>query len=115
MTTDLGARGLDIGDISHIISLDFPEESSWYIHRAGRTGRAGKKGISIVLADAWELRNAAKIAVDRNFVFRTKVLEAGEIREPPVEDFFAIVEKGESEKREYREKTRSEHKEFPRR
>lgn len=108
VTTDLGARGLDIADISHIISLDFPEESSWYIHRAGRTGRAGKKGISIVLADAWELRSAAKIAVDRNFVFRTKQLEAGVILEPPVEDFFALVEQGEEEKREYREKTRSE-------
>ncbi|MFA5852954.1 MAG: DEAD/DEAH box helicase, partial [Spirochaetales bacterium] len=58
VTTDLGARGLDIADISHIISLDFPEETSWYIHRAGRTGRAGKKGISIVLADGWELRSA---------------------------------------------------------
>ena len=108
VTTDLGARGLDIADISHIISLDFPEESSWYIHRAGRTGRAGKKGISIVLADAWELKSAAKIAVDRNFVFRTKLLEAGEILEPPVEDFFALVERGEEEKREYREKARSE-------
>lgn len=108
ITTDLGARGLDISNISHIISLDFPEESSWYIHRAGRTSRAGKKGISIVLADAWELRNAAKIAVDRNFVFRTKVLEAGKILEPPVEDFFALVEKGEAEKREYRDKTRLE-------
>jgi len=115
VTTDLGARGLDIADISHIISLDFPEESSWYIHRAGRTGRAGKKGISIVLADAWELRSAAKIAVDRNFVFRTKMLEAGEILEPPVEDFFALVEKGEAEKREYREKTRSERGNFQRR
>ena len=41
-TTDLSARGLDIPGISHVISLDFPEESSWYVHRAGRTGRAGK-------------------------------------------------------------------------
>jgi len=43
VTTDLGARGLDIPDINYVISLDVPEESGIYIHRAGRTGRAGKK------------------------------------------------------------------------
>ncbi len=107
VTTDLGARGLDISGITHIISLDFPEESSWYVHRAGRTGRAGEKGISILLADAWELRNASRIAVDRGFVFRTKILEAGELLEPPVEEFFALVEKGEAEKQDYRRKTRA--------
>jgi len=102
VTTDLGARGLDIPGITHIISLDFPEESSGYVHRAGRTARAGEKGISIVLGDGWDIKNAAKIAVERSFVFRTKVLEGGAILEPPVEDFFAIVEEGEAEKREFR-------------
>ncbi len=102
VTTDLGARGLDIAGITHIISLDFPEESSGYVHRAGRTARAGGKGVSIVLGDGWDIRKASKIAVDRRFVFRTKVLEAGAILEPPVEEFFAIVEAGEEEKREYR-------------
>ena len=105
-TTDLSARGLDIPGISHVISLDFPEESSWYVHRAGRTGRAGKPGISILLADALELRRASKLAVDRGFVFRTKVLEEGRVLEPPVEEFFERVEKGEEEKRAYR-KSRS--------
>lgn len=104
VTTDLAARGLDIGRISHVISLDFPEDTSWYIHRAGRTGRAGEKGISILLADGHELRGASKIAVERNFVFRTKMLDSGQVVEPPVEDFFDMVEKGEEEKREYRAK-----------
>ncbi|MDX9783974.1 MAG: DEAD/DEAH box helicase [Spirochaetia bacterium] len=106
VTTDLSARGLDIPGISHVISLDFPEESSWYVHRAGRTGRAGKPGISIVLADALDLRRASKLAVDRGFVFRTKSLEEGQILEPPVEEFFQRVEAGEEEKRAYR-KSRS--------
>jgi superfamily II DNA/RNA helicase len=105
-TTDLSARGLDIPGISHVISLDFPEESSWYVHRAGRTGRAGKPGVSILLADALELRRASRLAVDRGFVFRTKVLEEGRVLEPPVEEFFERVEKGEEEKRAYR-KSRS--------
>ena len=105
-TTDLSARGLDIPGISHVISLDFPEESSWYVHRAGRTGRAGKPGVSILLADALELRRASRLAVDRGFVFRTKVLEEGRVLAPPVEEFFERVEKGEEEKRAYR-KSRS--------
>jgi superfamily II DNA/RNA helicase len=102
VTTDLAARGLDIGKISHVISLDFPEDSSWYIHRAGRTGRAGEKGISILLADGYELRGASKIAVERNFVFRTKMLDSGQAVEPPVEEFFDMVEREEEEKRQYR-------------
>ncbi len=102
VTTDLGARGLDVPNISHIISLDFPEEPSWYVHRAGRTGRAGEKGISIILADAWELRGAAKAAIDRGFVFRTKVLDNGHVLEPPVDQFFAKVEEGQAEKIAYR-------------
>ena len=70
------------------------------------TGRAGKPGVSILLADALELRRASKLAVDRGFVFRTKVLEEGRVLEPPVEECLERGEKGEEEKRAYR-KSRS--------
>lgn len=102
VTTDLGARGLDIPSISHVISLDFPEDGSGYIHRAGRTGRAGETGVSIIAADGPELRRASQLAVARGFVFRTKWLEDGAVLEPPVEEFFSRVEQGEAEKDEYR-------------
>ena len=62
LTSDLGARGLDIPAVSHIISLDLPDEPTVYTHRAGRTGRAGAKGVSIVLADGVELKRASKVA-----------------------------------------------------
>lgn len=87
VTTDLAARGLDIAGISHVISLDVQEDTEAYIHRAGRTGRAGKHGISIVIADHIELERASKIAVKHGFVFRTKWLEYGQVIEPRVEDF----------------------------
>lgn len=102
VTSDLGARGLDIPGISHVVSLDLPEESTVYIHRAGRTGRAGAKGVSIILADAVELKRASHIAVREGFVFRCKVLEQGKVLEPPAADFFERVERAEAEKSAYR-------------
>jgi ATP-dependent RNA helicase DeaD len=91
LTSDLGARGLDIAGISHILSLDLPEEPTIYTHRAGRTARAGAKGVSIVLADGVELARASKIATKGGFVFRCKVLEEGQVLEPTSEEFFARV------------------------
>jgi len=47
IATDVAARGLDIDDISYVINYDMPEEVDTYIHRIGRTGRAGKEGVAI--------------------------------------------------------------------
>ncbi|HOX31814.1 MAG TPA: DEAD/DEAH box helicase [Spirochaetales bacterium] len=99
MTSDLGARGLDIPAVSHVISLDLPEEPTIYTHRAGRTGRAGATGLSIVLADGVELKRASKIATKGGFVFRCKLLEAGAVYEPSPADFFAAAEAAEEEKK----------------
>ncbi len=104
VTSDLGARGLDIQGLSHVVSLDLPEEGTVYIHRAGRTGRAGAKGISIVLADDVELQRASRLAVREGFVFRCKLLEGGEVLEPPTVEFFARVERAELEKAAHRER-----------
>jgi len=51
IATDVAARGLHVEDISHVINYDLPYEPEHYIHRIGRTGRAGAKGISISFAD----------------------------------------------------------------
>ncbi len=98
LTSDLGARGLDIPGITHILSLDLPDEPTVYTHRAGRTGRAGATGISIVLADGVELARASKIATKGGFVFRCKILEAGEILEPTSEEFFARAGSAEQQR-----------------
>nr|HPH69683.1 DEAD/DEAH box helicase [Kofleriaceae bacterium] len=45
--TDVAARGIDISDLSHVINFSFPESPEVYVHRTGRTGRAGKKGIAL--------------------------------------------------------------------
>jgi len=49
VATDVAARGLDVNDLTHIIHYKLPDQSEAYTHRSGRTGRAGKKGISIAL------------------------------------------------------------------
>ena len=49
MSTDLASRGLDLPDITAVIQVDFPVNSADFLHRAGRTARAGKSGIGIII------------------------------------------------------------------
>ena len=55
VATDVAARGIDIDDITHVINYQCPEDEQAYIHRIGRTGRAGRTGIAITLVDWDEL------------------------------------------------------------
>lgn len=55
IATDVAARGLDVDDIDAVINYDFPQDEEYYVHRIGRTGRAGKKGISISFVTANEI------------------------------------------------------------
>ncbi len=49
VATDVAARGLDVKDLSHVINYNLPDDASSYTHRSGRTGRAGKEGVSIAI------------------------------------------------------------------
>ena len=51
VATDVASRGIDVSDISHVINLDLPNEPEVYVHRIGRTGRAGQAGITIAFCD----------------------------------------------------------------
>ena len=69
IATDVAARGLDIDDISYVVNYDMPEDVDTYIHRIGRTGRAGKEGVAIsfitseeeYLIKEFELRTGMRI------------------------------------------------------
>ncbi len=59
--SDVAARGLDIPDVSHIINYDAPHHSEDYVHRIGRTGRAGKTGVALTLVTRLDAKNIAEI------------------------------------------------------
>ncbi|MCB0071829.1 MAG: DEAD/DEAH box helicase, partial [Caldilineaceae bacterium] len=61
VATDVAARGLDIDDISHVINYDLPTDPEVYVHRIGRTGRAGRTGVAISLVTRSQLRQLSRI------------------------------------------------------
>ncbi len=56
IATDVAARGIDINELTHVINYNLPDDNEVYVHRSGRTGRAGNKGISIIIAHSREGR-----------------------------------------------------------
>ena len=94
VATDVAARGLDVSDLSHVINYNLPDDPEIYIHRSGRTGRAGKKGISIVfihLREKSKLRQAEK-KVNKEFI-RKNVPSGKEICE---KQLFSLIDKVEN-------------------
>jgi ATP-dependent RNA helicase DeaD len=72
VATDVAARGLDIPDLSHVILYELPEELEAYIHRAGRTGRAGASGVAISLISPGEKILLNRIAKQYNIPFEER-------------------------------------------
>ncbi|MBA3672374.1 MAG: DEAD/DEAH box helicase, partial [Gemmatimonadaceae bacterium] len=66
IATDVAARGLDVQHVSHVVNYDVPSAAEAYVHRIGRTGRAGREGVAITLAEPREHR------LLRNIEFQTK-------------------------------------------
>jgi superfamily II DNA/RNA helicase len=62
VATDVAARGIDIDRISHVINFDPPQDSETYVHRIGRTGRAGRQGIGITLLSPDQHHDVTKLA-----------------------------------------------------
>jgi ATP-dependent RNA helicase DeaD len=84
VATDVAARGIDLPDLSHVIIYEPPEDAELYIHRAGRTGRAGGGGVAISLVDVMEQMELSRIA-------KRYGIEMQEWSLPGAEDVEAIV------------------------
>ncbi|TPV33761.1 DEAD/DEAH box helicase [Paucihalobacter ruber] len=72
VATDVAARGIDVEDITHVINYQLPDEIETYTHRSGRTGRAGKTGISMVIITKSEIRKIKAIEriIKKQFVHK---------------------------------------------
>jgi ATP-dependent RNA helicase DeaD len=74
IATDVAARGLDVNDVTHVFNYHIPFDSESYVHRIGRTGRAGNKGEAITLVSPNELRTIKRIEKDVGAVMVSKVI-----------------------------------------
>jgi ATP-dependent RNA helicase RhlE len=89
IATDIAARGIDIDQISHVVNFDVPLEADAYVHRIGRTARAGSSGESITFCSADEYKYfkqiektiAMRIAIDREHPFHSVDAQDGELSE----------------------------------
>jgi len=89
IATDIAARGIDIDEISHVVNFDVPLEAEAYVHRIGRTARAGASGESITFCSADEYKYlkqiektiGMRIPIDREHPFHSVDAQDGEITE----------------------------------
>lgn len=61
VATDIAARGLDIEGVTHVFNFDVPQDVEWYIHRIGRTGRAGESGVAVTLVTPRDRTRLARL------------------------------------------------------
>jgi len=87
VSTDLAARGLDIPGITHVVALDVPQDGEVYIHRCGRTARAGKHGVMVTIGDETQMRLLASLEKKLKIRINPKELYQGQVCVPaPVEE-----------------------------
>ena len=77
IATDVAARGLDVDDITHVINYSLPDDPEVYVHRSGRTARAGKSGISIAISNDSERRKIKSIEKKGAIKFIPKEVPTG--------------------------------------
>ncbi|WP_396125633.1 DEAD/DEAH box helicase [Bacillus sp. Marseille-Q3570] len=79
LATDVAARGLDITGLTHVIQVDVAEDEKQYLHRSGRTGRAGESGTVISIVTPGEERTLKSLARKLDLQLKEKTLYAGEL------------------------------------
>jgi ATP-dependent RNA helicase DeaD len=94
VATDVAARGLDVQDLTHIINYNLPDDPEVYVHRTGRTGRAGKKGIAISLVHTRETNRIKELERITRKSFERKQVPGG--REICETQLFNLVDKVEN-------------------
>ncbi|HAF29749.1 MAG TPA: DEAD/DEAH box helicase [Bacteroidales bacterium] len=94
VATDVAARGLDVNDLTHVINYNLPDELEAYTHRSGRTGRAGKDGISIAIIHLREKYRIREIEKKINKTFEKATIPTG--KEVCGKQLFHLIDKMEN-------------------
>lgn len=76
IATDVAARGIDLPNLSHVINFDMPRTADVYVHRIGRTGRAGRKGCAISLVEAHDIEMVSKVSRYVGEPLKARVVDA---------------------------------------
>jgi len=96
IATDVAARGLDVSDVSHVFNYHIPFDSESYVHRIGRTGRAGREGMAISIVTPQEFKSLQKIQKDVGSSLESKVIPT--IKDVQVKKKSSLVESVKSQK-----------------
>ncbi|HHH53532.1 MAG TPA: DEAD/DEAH box helicase [Bacteroidetes bacterium] len=91
VATDVAARGLDIDDLTHVINFNIPDDLEVYIHRSGRTGRAGKSGISITIAHTRDGRKINELERRFKVSFEKQKVPSG--KEICTKQLYSLIDK----------------------
>lgn len=115
VATDVAARGIDIDDVSHVMNFDLPYSADTYLHRIGRTARAGKKGTAVSFVEAHDYKLLGKIKRYTGEILKARILAGLEPRtKPPKDGEVKSVSKKQKarikEKREEKKKTEAKKK-----
>ena len=96
VATDVAARGIDVNELTHVINYNLPDDPEVYIHRSGRTGRAGKSGVSLAIVHSREMGKIRQIEKVSNKKFERKMVPtAEEICQTKLLHFIDGIEKQE--------------------
>jgi ATP-dependent RNA helicase RhlE len=88
VATDVAARGIDVNDIAHVVNYDLPNASEDFVHRIGRTGRAGKKGVATTFVMPQEKHDARKLERELKIKFEWREADKNlekEVRNQPLD------------------------------
>lgn len=92
VATDVAARGIDVNDLTHVINYSIPQEAEAYVHRIGRTGRAGKKGVAITFVTPREMGKLSRIKrVAKAEIKKSTIPEIDEVLKAKKESLYACV------------------------
>ena len=120
VATDVAARGIDIDDITHVMNFDLPYSADTYLHRIGRTARAGKKGTAVSFVEAHDYKLLGKIKRYTEELLKARIIEGleprtsvpkdGESKSVSKKQKARIKEKREEKKKDERKKMKLRHK-----